>query len=172
MATREDGRRRGPKGDIADCPGPGRSLEQGREPRLLEMVIGRESIGDAVFSHDLERCAVSDRPGFVGPGKKQLNGSAKQFGRHRDYGGVRILTQDPKESGEPASYRRCRQEIAHLKHHELSCYDGLRHVVREVDGRLMIRVIGNEYGQGSTSCRRSRGSLLRGTVQVVIVILR
>ncbi len=36
------------------------------------MVIGRESVGDAMFSPDLEQGAVGDGPGSVGPGEEIL----------------------------------------------------------------------------------------------------
>jgi hypothetical protein len=43
------------------------SQQQRLEPRLLEMPVGSQSIGEAVLLHHDERYAIGERPLFVRP---------------------------------------------------------------------------------------------------------
>ena len=57
---------------MGDECGTGSHFEDGPEPRLLEVAVAGQRIGETMLSHDGERNAIGQRPVFVGPSREEV----------------------------------------------------------------------------------------------------
>jgi hypothetical protein len=67
--------------------------EKHLEPCLLEVVVGRQGLGETVLPHDHEGSAVCERPRFVRAAGVQPQSSFQQVRRSRDDSAQGIVPQ-------------------------------------------------------------------------------